>query len=435
MARKNTKVGGLSKNQRLLILSSIGVTLVIGLIILNFATSDSHVEKEVLRHFSTHDAQFMRTMGTILGPPIVGGNKIETLLNGDQIFPAMLEAIRGAKKTITFETFIYWSAPIGKDFAEALADRARAGVKVHVLVDWLGGNKMDKKYIALMEQSGVQVFKYRALRWFNAGSLNKRTHRKLLIVDGQTGFTGGVGIADEWTGHAQDPKHWRDTHFKVEGPVVAQMQAAFVDNWMDTTGKVLDGEEYFPALQPRGTQAAQMFTSSPAGGGDSMELMYLMAIASAERSIYLSAAYFVPDKLTQTALADAVTRGVKVQIIAPGKHIDQGTVRRGSRSRWGKMLKAGVEISEYQPTMYHCKAMIVDELFVTVGSTNFDPRSFGLNEEANLNVYDAAFARQLIETFQQDRALSQQITYEQWRQRPVVEKIWERIASMFGRAL
>ena len=425
----------MTTNQWIWILIGAAVALVIGLIIVNFASIGIHVRDKLLHQYSLHDPQFLRTMESMLGPRMAHGNKATPLRNGDQIFPAMLEAIRGAKKTITFETFIYWSAQIGEDFAVALAERARTGVKVHVLLDWLGSNKIDKKDVAIMEQAGVEVKRYRPLSWHTVNRLNKRTHRKLLVVDGRIGFTGGVGIAGEWTGNAQDPEHWRDSHFRVEGPVVSQMQGAFVSHWTQTTGNVLHGTDYFPPLEPVGAETAHMFTSSPRGGGDSMELMYLVAITAAEKSIYLSAAYFVPDALAQTTLEDARARGVAVQIIAPGKHTDQQIVRLASRSRWGNLLKAGVEIFEYQPTMYHCKVMIVDEIFVSVGSTNFDPRSFGLNDEANLNIYDGDFAQRQIQQFQEDRGQSQQITYEQWEKRPLGEKVCERLASLLGRAL
>ena len=422
-------------NQWILIVICAAAALAIVLIIVNFASIGMHVREKLRHQYSVHDPQFLRTMESMMGPRMAQGNAVTPLRNGDEIFPAMLEAIRGAKQTITFETFIYWSAQIGKDFAIALAERARTGVKVHVLLDWLGCNKIDKKDVATMEQAGVEVRRYRPLSWYTASRLNKRTHRKLLVVDGRIGFTGGVGIAGEWTGNAQDPEHWRDSHFRVEGPVVSQMQGAFVSHWTQTTGNVLHGADYFPALEPAGSEAAHMFTSSPRGGGDSMELMYLVAMTAAEKSIYLSAAYFVPDALAQATLEDARARGVKVQIIAPGKHTDEQIVRLASRSRWGNLLKAGVEIYEYQATMYHCKVMIVDEIFVSVGSTNFDPRSFGLNDEANLNVYDEEFAQRQIGQFQEDQEKSRQITYEEWEKRPFGEKVCERVASLLGRAL
>jgi Phosphatidylserine/phosphatidylglycerophosphate/cardiolipin synthases and related enzymes len=398
-------------------------------------TSEKQVKHEIPRLYSVSDPQFAQTMGSMLGPSLVGGNRFQALLNGDEIFPAMLSAIEGARETINFETYIYWSGVIGKKFSEALSERARAGVKVHLLLDWLGSNKMDPASITAMEEAGAQVTRYHPLRFYNLHRFNNRTHRKLLIVDGRIGFTGGVGIADLWTGHAQDPEHWRDSHYRVEGPVVTQMQAVFIDNWIKATGKVLHGVEYFPVVSPVADGAAQMFSSSPSGGAESMELMYLLAITAAEHSIYLSSAYFVPDEMTRDALVDAVKRGVKVQIITPGPHIDTETVRRASRARWGDLLEAGVEMFEYQPTMYHCKIMIVDERFASVGSTNFDPRSFDLNDEANLNILDAEFAQQQVEVFRRDLSQSRQITFAQFRERPFFERVIEHGASLLGAQL
>lgn len=408
------------------------MTLLAVVLGLNFMTGEKKIKQEIPRLYSIADPQFERTLGVLLGPPIVTGNRFGTLINGDRIFPAMLSAIRGAQKSITFETYIYWSGQIGKDFAEALSERARAGVKVHVLVDWVGSSKIDEDFLKTMESAGVQVKKYHPLHWYNLGRMNNRTHRKLLIVDGRTGFTGGVGIAEKWTGNAQDPEHWRDSHFMVEGPVVAQMQAVFNDNWVKTTGKVLHGDDYFPPLAAAGEGKAQMFSSSPTGGSESMHLMYLMAITAAQHSIHLSSSYFVPDELMRNALVDALKRGVKIQIIMPGEHIDTETVRRSSRGLWGELLEAGAEIYEYQPTMFHCKVMVVDGMLTSVGSTNFDNRSFRLNDEANLNIYDTDVAREQIAIFEQDLKRSRRITLEEWRNRPLAEKAWEHAAALIG---
>jgi cardiolipin synthase len=416
----------------LVILTTIALTLVAVLVALNFTTGEKKIEQHIARLYSVGDPDFSRTMGVLLGPAISSGNRFEALLNGDRIFPAMLESIRGAKKSITFETYIYWSETIGKKFADALAERSRAGVKVHVLLDWIGSSKMDPAHLSEMEQAGVQVRKFHPPRWYNLARMNNRTHRKVLVVDGRIGFTGGVGIADQWTGDAQDPQHWRDTHFRVAGPVVAQMQAVFLDNWIKATGEVLHGEDYFPALHPAGTGAAQMFSSSPSGGSESMQLMYLLAITAAQRSIHLSSSYFVPDALTLRSLTEAIKRGVKVQIITPGEHMDVETVRRASRARWGDLLEAGAEIYEYQPTMYHSKMMIVDALWVSVGSTNFDNRSFRVNDEANLNIYDGDFAARQIAHFLDDLSHSRRVSLNQWQQRPLVEKLWEHAASLLG---
>ena len=399
------------------------------LLALNFTAGEKKVQQQLPRLYSTASPDFERALGSLLGPGIVGGNAVTELLNGDQIFPPMLAAIQGAKKSITFETYIYWSGDIGKQFADALSERARAGVRVHVLLDWVGSAKMDESYLTEMQQAGVQIEKFHKPHWYNLARLNNRTHRKLLVVDGQVGFTGGVGIAPQWMGNAQDPDHWRDSHYLVRGPVVAQMQATFLDNWLKVTGKVLHGELYFPPIAPAGAQKAQMFSSSPSSGSESMQLMYHLAITAAERSIDLSVAYFVPDELTQKLLMDALARGVRVRFITPGEHTDTDTVKAASRATWGPLLQAGALIYEYQPTMYHCKVMIVDQLLVSVGSTNFDNRSFRLNDEANLNVYDAAFAKRQTEVFEEDLKRSRRVTYEAWLNRPLREKAHEKLTG------
>ena len=419
----------------LVIAATFFLTLIGVLIAVNFTSGEKDVSRELPRLYSTHDPQFRRAMGALLGPPLVGGNRAQELLNGEQIFPAMLAAIRSAQHTITFETYIYWSGDIGREFADALSERARAGVKVHVLLDWLGSAKIDDSFLEEMRAAGVEIRKFHKPIWYNLVRLNNRTHRKLLVIDGKTGFTGGVGIAPKWTGAGQDADHWRDSHFHIEGPVVAQMQSVFMDNWLKVTGQVMHGEAYFPALKAVGNSDAQVFSSSPSGGSESMQLMYQLSITAADRAIDLSSAYFVPDELTSKALTDALKRGVKIRIITPGEIIDTETVRAASRGSWGALLKAGAEIYEYQPTMYHCKVMIVDKLLVSVGSTNFDNRSFRLNDEANLNVYDTAFAERQTGIFEDDLRRARQVTYEAWANRPWKEKLMERLALMLGSQL
>jgi cardiolipin synthase A/B len=411
------------------------VTLVIILVIANLSSGEKKIEHKIERLYASDDPQFLRSMGLLLGPPVISGNRFEMLLNGDGIFPSMLDGIRSARKTITFETFIYWSGEIGEQIADALADKAREGVAVHVLLDWVGSSKMDKRYLKLLREAGAEVIQYHKPHWTGLGRMNDRTHRKLLVIDGRVGFTGGVGIAQEWTGHAQDEKHWRDTHFRVAGPVVGHMQAVFMDNWVKSTGNVLHGPDYFPHIEAAGNGLAHMFSSSPSGGSDDMQLMYLMAITAATQSIHLSSAYFVPDKLTINAIVEAAKRGVKVRIITPGKRIDTHTVREASRACWKDLLKAGVEMYEYQPTMFHCKLLIVDEYLVSVGSTNFDSRSFKLNDEANLNIYDRDFAKQQTATFADDIAKSQRVTLEAWLHRPLTEKLIEKFVWMLDTQL
>ena len=407
------------------LLLTVVATVLVVVIAMNFATPEKKLERKVEHRYAVSDPQFRREMGVLLGPSIVPGNHVTDLENGDEIFPAMLDAIRGAQRTITFETYIYWSGDIGQKFADALCERARAGVDVKVMVDWAGSIKMDDSLLDTMKQAGVDIQQYRPLKWYNLGRLNNRTHRKLLTVDGRIGFTGGVGVADQWEGHAQDPDHWRDLHFRIEGPVVAQFQAAFNDNWIKTTGVVLNGADYFPELARAGDMDAHMFVASPAGGSESMHLMYLLAIAAAEHSIDLEAAYFVPDELIIKALLAARHRGVKVRVIVPGKHIDSDTVRLASKAAWGPLLLAGIEIFEYQPTMIHNKLLIVDREMVSVGSTNFDVRSFRLNDEASLNVYHRGFAEQMTATFERDLQKSVPYTLQMWRDRSWVERLSE----------
>ena len=402
------------------------VTVLAVVLAMNFATPEKKLDRKIEHHYAISDPQYRREMSVMLGPAIVGGNRVLDLQNGDEIFPAMLGAIRAAQKTITFETYIYWSGDIGKELAEALAERAKAGVKVSVLLDWVGSLKMEAELIDLMKDAGAQVERYRPLHWYNLGRMNNRTHRKLLVVDGSIAFTGGVGVAEQWTGNAQDPDHWRDMHFQLEGPAVAQFQAAFNDNWIKATGEVLNGDGYFPPLQRVGDMDAHLFIASPAGGSESMHLMYLMGIAAAEQSIDLQASYFVPDELIHKALIAARQRGVKVRVLVPGEHIDSDTVRLASKAEWGPLLQAGIEIYEYLPTMMHNKLLIIDREMVSVGSTNFDVRSFRLNDEASLNVYDRPFAEKMTRVFEDDLKHTKRYTYEIWEKRPLKEKLIER---------
>ena len=406
---------------------SIVITAVVVMLAMSLGRSDKTVSRRLTHRFAVADPQFQREMSVMLGPSITEGNQVTALQNGAEIFPAMLAAIRAARHSVTFETYIYWSGTIGKEFSAALADRARAGVPVHVTIDWAGSAKLNQALVDEMTAAGVEFERYRPLRWYNLGRFNNRTHRKLLIVDGRIAFTGGVGIADQWGGRAQDPEHWRDSHFRVEGPAVAQFQAAFNDNWMKITGRVLRGPAYFPELLPAGTMPAQLFIASPAGGSESMHLMYLMAVASAARTIDLAAAYFVPDALLIEALIEARHRGVRVRVLLPGPHIDSESVRIASKREWGPLLREGVEIHLYQPTMMHTKALVVDDELVSVGSTNFDYRSFRLNDEASLNVFDVGFAAQMTAAFELDLRDATAFTYAMWQARPLRERIAETI--------
>ena len=398
------------------------VTAIITTVVKNFVSGEKKIRKRIPRQYDAKDLQFERSMSQLLGPPILGGNCVTSLVNGDKIFAAMLEGIESAIKTITFETFIYWTGAVSDKFAEARAAKARAGVRVHVLIDGVGCNCIKGNAVSTMRQAGVEVEVYHIQ---NLARANHRTHRKLLVIDGKLGFTGGVGIADQWSGDAKNPEHWRDTHYRVEGPVVAQLQAAFLDNWMKTRAVVLHGNDYFPLLEDSGKLRCQMFKSSPMEGSESARLMFLMSITAADQHIRIGNAYFVPDDLSIRALIDASQRGVKVEVIVPGDHLDSYLVRGASRHRWGNLLKEGIRIFEYIPTMYHCKLMIVDDLWVSVGSANFDNRSFRLNDEANLNIIDQEFAQTAILSFEDDKKRCREVTWSDWANRPMIKKVFD----------
>ena len=364
--------------------------------------------QEVTSLYSARSPEFRQAAGSLLGPGFVGGNSISTLVNGDEIFPAMLSAIRSAKRSINLETYIFWDGDVAKQFTAALSERARAGVAVNLILDAQGTQKMGIANKKQLEDAGAKIVKYHSVLWLDPRRYNNRSHRKLLIVDGTVAFIGGVGIADLWAGNADSPKHWRDNHYKVTGPVVAQLQASFASSWLKTRGDVLHGAKYFPPLEDSGSLQAQAIRSG--AHYENLDLMYLLAIASAKKTLRIENAYFLPDDLVRKELINASKRGARVEIIVPGKKIDQKLVRSASRRNWPDLLNAGIKIYEYQPTMVHVKLMIVDDKFVSVGSGNFDNRSIRLNDEANLNVLDSDFAAQQAHLFDLDKRRSHEVT-------------------------
>ena len=366
--------------------------------------------QEIAPLYSARSPEFRQAAGSLLGPNFVPGNNIITLVNGNQIFPAMLGAIRSAKHSISFETYVFQDGEIAHQFTEALAERAQSGMKVHAILDAQGTQKMGRQNLERLRDAGVEVAKYHSIFWPDPRRYNNRTHRKLLIVDGKIGFVGGVGIADVWTGNADSPQHWRDNHYQVTGPVVAQLQATFATSWLRTRGEVLHSADYFPPLIPTGPYLAQAIRSG--AHNENLDLMYLLTIASAQRTLRIENAYFLPDDLMRKELTTAASRGVKVEVIVPGKKIDQKLVRLASRRHWPELIRAGVRIFEYEPTMVHVKLMIVDDIFVSVGSGNFDNRSIRLNDEANLDVLDRSFAAQQTRLFETDKRRSRQVTLD-----------------------
>jgi cardiolipin synthase len=377
---------------------------------------------------SLGEPSFFPTLEAYAGAPIVGGNTAEFLLNGEQIFPSILSAIRSAQKTITYAQYFYEDGPVSRDVAEALAERCRVGVGTNVLLDAFGTLAMPREYTELMTRSGCHVAYFRPLWQYIFRRYNNRNHRRILVVDGRVGFTGGSGVSRKWMGNGRVAHHWRDTDIRVEGPVVEYLQAAFAENWLETTGVVLGGEAYFPRpIEPRGDVYAQVVRSSPAAGSFGMYTTFLLAVSAARRSIDITNPYFVLDRKMQQALVLAARRGVRVRVLVPGA-IDHNIVRQASRRQFGDMLRGGIQIYEYTPALLHSKTMVIDGVWATIGSTNLDNRSFALNDELNLILYSRQVAQQLERIFADDIAHARPVTYAAWRDRGFTNKLLEVMA-------
>jgi cardiolipin synthase len=400
--------------------------LIVLVVVTGCAGVPPHLE---LPHLETKQPAFAATLGGYSGTPVVGGNRVDILLNGQEIFPAKLAAIRSARRTINYAQYVFEDGKPAEEIAGALAERCRAGVQVNVLVDAVGALAMSGDLRKEMTEAGCRVATFRPLRPFTLDRFNHRNHRRILVVDGVIAVTGGSGISGKWSGDGLQAGHWRDTDVRIEGPVVEQLQGAFAENWLEATGVAIGGPAYFPRrrLDTKGDVDAQVVRSSPAGGSAAMYTVFLLALSSAQRSIHITNPYFVPDEKMITTLVDAARRGVKVVLLIPGA-IDHNLVRQASRSEFGRLLKGGVLIYEYQPALLHAKTMVIDGIWGTIGSTNLDHRSFALNEELNVVVYDRGVAGRLEEVFEQDLANSQQVTYGSWSHRSLVSRVLELLS-------
>lgn len=383
---------------------------------------------ELTRTLKVSDEDFRRS-AEALGNPMVGGNAATLLENGDEIFPAMIHDIERATKSVNLETYIFQPDRAGRMIADALMAAARKGVPVRLLVDAVGSQFKELK--KEFDEAGVQAYKYRPLQPFSIHKIGRRTHRKILVVDGRIAYTGGLGIDKHWLGNARNPEEWRDTQVRVEGPVAAQMQAIFGEDWTFTTGEILAGPAYYPRIEPAGSLLAQGVKASRGDATSLSKMLYYVAIECATRSIFIQNAYFLPDKQTREALAAAARRGVNVQVMVPGRNIDLPMVRQASWSHYGELLKAGVHIWEYEPTMFHNKTMVVDGIWSTIGSINFSARSMTKNAEESVAFYDEDFARRVEAMFQKDRAHCTEITYAAWDHRGLTKRMSETIFWAF----
>ncbi|MDB6024156.1 MAG: cardiolipin synthase [Verrucomicrobiales bacterium] len=390
------------------------------------------IRKELVVSYSVTDDAFRRSADALLDTPFVESNKVETLVNGDQIFASMLDAIRSATTTITLETYIWSRGKICDEFKDALLERAHAGVKVHVVVDGMGSIKLKQKDITELQDAGVRIVKFNRDKWYSVNfQINHRTHRKVMVVDGRLGFIGGSCLHDSWLGNAETENQWRDTHFKNQGPAVGELQGVFAENWRQTTGEVLHGPDYFPRLEPAGNLPVQCYKSGPKENQESIRLAILYALAASKKNIRIAHAYFVPDELLMTTLLHALERGVNVEIIVPGK-TDAKLVKAASRTTWGELMAAGAKFYQYGPAMYHVKEIVIDDVLVIAGSANFDNRSFRINDEANFNVLDRAFAQQQIKLFEADKKQSKALSLVDLENRSLFTKTADSVAGVFS---
>ncbi|TVP61206.1 MAG: cardiolipin synthase B, partial [Halomonadaceae bacterium] len=366
--------------------------------------------------------EFRHLQSVLLSSTATSGNRIELLENGEEIFAAKLKAINQARRSITFETFEFWGEDIGGAFADALADAAERGVAVHGTFDYLGSVMASGEKFKKMQKAGVDVVRWREPSWYQLSRFNNRTHRKLLIVDGKIGFTGGANTADPWQGHP-DNGGYRENHYRFEGPVVAQLQNAFMQNWLIAKGQLLHSEAYFPLLQEQGEFAAKVVNSSPQEGTHRTRLMMLLAIAGSRDSLRLASPYFYPDDMIMAALLNARERGVSVDLMLPAEGHYSMAVREASMNRWGKLLEAGVQIHEYQPAKYHAKLYIVDEYWVSIGSSNLDNRSFRLNDETNVIIMNHDQAATLTTQYTQDLEQSKTFDLQTCENRPLMGRL------------
>jgi len=376
------------------------------------------------------EAKFFRTIEAHTDAPVTSGNRIDVLLNGDETFPVMLGEIRKAKSSITFAQYLYEDGSLARELAQAFAERCRAGVKTTILLDSHGSGKVPSEIIATLQDAGCNVeyfrrmeadgiiFPWKLLRY------NYRSHRRVLVIDGRVGFTGGYGISEAWTGNGRIPEHWRDTNARIEGPVVRFLQTAFAESWLEATGIAIGGDDYFPHLESKGNLSAQIVKSSPTGGSFQNYMLFLLSINSAKTSVLITNPYFIPDEVMTNALLKAVERGVRVVVLVPGKS-DSRFTYTASRSQYGKLLLGGVKVFEYQASLMHAKTIVADGVWATIGSTNFDNRSFALNQEINLTVYDKGTAQKLEKIFSDDLTYSKEITYEAWQSRGIFERLFD----------
>lgn len=419
----------LDRHKSLRILALVGILLFIGWIgVAIFEPTPAYQLSQ--RAASPVDGpDFLREIQGITGAKLEGNTRVEPFYNGENYYEAEIAAMKGAQRSIDLEAYIFKKGEVAHRVVDTLAERARAGVKVNLVLDAMGAPATTKGYFQPLLDAGGRVHWYHALRWYNWFRFNNRTHRELLVIDGRTAFVGGAGYADYWYRDIKDEKRWRDNMFRIDGDAVGSLQSVFVENWLESSGEIIDGPDYFPAPLPvQGARAMVVGSHPSAGGSTNARLLFQTLMSGAARSIDIASPYFLPDKGIRDELIAAVKRGVRVRILTVGEHTDHKVVRASGRSNFGELLKAGVHCYEYQPAMLHEKLLIIDGTWVVVGSTNMDTRSFGLNDEVNLAALDPALAQNVTAQYEQDLSQSREITLEDWKHR----SLWERAEVWMG---
>jgi cardiolipin synthase len=386
-----------------------------------------HINYHLSRRASVHADDFLYTLQSTCQAALHHGNQVTIYTNGSEFYPAMLDAIRNATRSVNMECYIFQPGRIADQFIDALSDRARKGLNVTIVVDAIGSFNLWGRPVRRLRAAGCRIESYQRLRWYSLARFNNRTHRELLIVDGRVAFAGGAGIADWWAYPKGGRPAWRDTMARFEGPIVAALQGVSAENWLECCGEILTGPEYFPNLDKAGETTAFVIRSSPSDRATASRVTFQLLMEGADRDVRISTPYFLPDRALRRALVEIASRGVTVSVIVPGRRTDQRWVRLASRRMWGQLLAAGVQIYEYHATMTHVKVMIIDGLWAVLGTTNIDNRSFEHNDEVNVGLRDTAVAARLMEDYKRDLEQCQQITLERWQRRPV----WEKIAGPF----
>lgn len=379
--------------------------------------------------FSTRDPSFFASAHALADPLPLEGNAVKLLHNGDEIFPAMLAAIREAKASVNFEAFLFHSDAVGTQFRDAFCERARAGVKVRVLLDGVGSstafNNEDEK---TLRDAGCSFAYYHPTRSWRVDKANRRTHRRILVVDGRVGFTGGAGFSKDWAGNADSPEHWRDVHARLEGPIVAKLQGAFQQHWVRATGETISGVAEFPPLPPAGKLTTQLIASHSFSVSP-ISLVQAVSFASAEKTIFITNAYCAPSHNQVALLITAAKRGVDVRLLLPGQHNDQPMTKSAGRGAYGELLEGGVKIYEYEPTMIHTKTIVVDGILSMIGTSNFDSRSAQINEELDITIYDEGFGAEMNVVFERDLQVSKPYRLEDFKKRSVGERVTEWLVA------